>query len=346
MNEAPADTMRVKDNQLKKALRRIEGTSNVLIYQYGFLRRLMPIYKQSQTPNFSLIIQRSKPTLPTELASSQNTFTTEQMPRFNDSVTFEVERGHNRISSKASLQPSQYASTTRDLNGPWKRSGSELGEASVNKRSQYAPARGAPSNSYSRAYIGGPSVAPSQTRTYMTQRTNDTVAQKRKQAGLGEVMRKNMLLPGVIIRGLLVEQWVGSSNGTEHYRQDTKWGALCGKMRPMIIVTCYDDHFIAVPMYTHDGKGLSNILSTEEHVSIKDPRSKGDFVALSKHEPLSITAFHPGSYFEKAEVVLNSTCNIARPVSRSYGLPHFKEGRIDDASLKRLMRLFMQYVPK
>lgn len=166
----------------------------------------------------------------------------------------------------------------------------------------------------------------------------------------GVRLTKEMFKPGMIIRCAHHEQdfvagggggGPGASDATlaDKYRTDSRFGTIYTKYRKMIVVALYQDHYVAVPLYTHNGRGLAKKPKPDEFVSVRDHRVPGAFEALSVHQPVvtervdgAVERFHP-----------KSTAHFTYPVSRRYGLPVVVEGQVRKVSVAGLATLVNTY---
>ena len=119
-------------------------------------------------------------------------------------------------------------------------------------------------------------------------------------------------------------------------------GPVHSKFRPMIIVALYRDHYIVVPIYSHQKRGLENPrYDKDEWISIQDHRA--DLCEQQSHHPPLVTFdldkrvyhYHP-----------KSAAHIAAPMSRSYSAPCKIEGILDSESVLRLVTLYLKKAPK
>ena len=109
----------------------------------------------------------------------------------------------------------------------------------------------------------------------------------------------------------------------------------------MIVVALYQDHYVVVPMYTHQHRGLNDPRhDIDEWVSVQDHRSPL-CEQQSNHKPLvtshldnQVTLFDP-----------KSVAHITAPVSRFYNAPCRLEGQLDGKSTYRLVRLYSERIP-
>ncbi|KAL8940759.1 MAG: hypothetical protein Q9216_002639 [Gyalolechia sp. 2 TL-2023] len=168
------------------------------------------------------------------------------------------------------------------------------------------------------------------------------------QSNGAKVYAKSEYRPGMIIRGLLHEQdYVATSSKSsltmiDKHRTDSRLGPIYTKWRKMIVLKLFEDHYTAIPLFTHNGKGLVNKSAPEEFVSIKDHRSTDDTPRLSVHKPLRTANINNGIELFSVK----STAHITYALPRKYDIPIVKEGDLLKASLNNLIYLFNRYAPK
>lgn len=163
-----------------------------------------------------------------------------------------------------------------------------------------------------------------------------------------QIMQKLMYKLGVVIRAPHHEEdrdggSVGSFRGPDAAEQMARtltkivtgeW--LFTKHRKFIVVALHRNNYHALPLYTHNGNGLtSNNLYPDEWVSVQDHRA-APIEALSRHKAVRTEAledhvwlFHP-----------KSAANIAYGVPRPYNLPVVYEGKLSDDSRDYLLSLY------
>jgi hypothetical protein len=147
--------------------------------------------------------------------------------------------------------------------------------------------------------------------------------------------------PGMIVRALIHEPGLRGVSGVstativDRYTTDSKFGAICSKYRKMIVINTYEDHYLAIPLYTHNGRGLDRKSKPDEFVSVRDHRQTEPFHALSAHRPLVTERLTPGIDLYDPK----STAHITFPVSRRYELPVVHEGYLHETSTKMLLQL-------
>ena len=116
------------------------------------------------------------------------------------------------------------------------------------------------------------------------------------------------------------------------------YGAVHFKMRKLFVVVLFDDNYLALPLYTHNGDGL-DYKKADEFVSVQDHRAPS-FQALSCHAKLVTAKLENDvDYYDPM-----STAHLTHPVSRNYSLPVVYEGKLKDESTKILISLFNEYM--
>ncbi len=128
----------------------------------------------------------------------------------------------------------------------------------------------------------------------------------------------------------------GDSSRTESFA-----GPICTKTRKMIVVALHSDNYVAIPLYTHNGNGLSRKENADDYVSVFDHRYAENpsyfqgLKPLSNHRPLLTGFMYPTARL----IDEKSTAHFTYPVSRSYGLSIIPEGQISILSAFELVDL-------
>ena len=159
----------------------------------------------------------------------------------------------------------------------------------------------------------------------------------------GRKLAKEVYKPGMIVRAILHEPFLTAATDIkDKSRSESIYGTVFTKYRKMVVVALYQNHYIALPIYTHHGKGLQGKAEPDEYVSIKDHRSPGSFTTLTKHRALVTENLNSGidPYHPKA------TTHLTYPVSRKYEAPVTLEGNLDKPSIAYLLTLFYDFMPK
>ena len=126
----------------------------------------------------------------------------------------------------------------------------------------------------------------------------------------------------------------GDRRRKEH-RHHGDFGPIYSENRIFIVVNVAEDVYTAIPLFTHQGKGLAHIHDKKSWVSIEDHRRLGKCIQQSEHHPLRTA-------------ILSSECDILDPVSAAwipyafpcrYDVPVAYQGKLDRASARRLVRL-------
>ncbi|KAI4233220.1 MAG: hypothetical protein L6R40_007143 [Gallowayella cf. fulva] len=164
----------------------------------------------------------------------------------------------------------------------------------------------------------------------------------------GSKFPKNFFRAGMVFRAVLHDQdFMATSSHSQvtvadKHRTESIYGPIYTKIRHMIVLALYEDHYIAIPLFTHNGNGLEKKIKKDEFVSVRDFRDMNPISPLSSHRPLQIVAVNPGvEPFDP-----KSTAHITYPLARKYDLAIIPEGSIHHDSLKLLIHLFNQAAPK
>ncbi|MCJ1402354.1 hypothetical protein MMC11_005574 [Xylographa trunciseda] len=85
----------------------------------------------------------------------------------------------------------------------------------------------------------------------------------------------------------------------------------------MIVVIMHEDHYVAVPCFTYQGKGIG-AKNADDHVSIHDCRSKGPVPRQTKHSTLEVGYMYDGTDIFDERSVAHFAYPICRPYSELY----------------------------
>ncbi|KAL9000726.1 MAG: hypothetical protein Q9169_000762 [Polycauliona sp. 2 TL-2023] len=164
----------------------------------------------------------------------------------------------------------------------------------------------------------------------------------------GHKLPKADFKPGMIIRALLHEQDYEASSSrsnvtvADKYRSNTKYGPIYTKSRKMIVLALFQDHYTAIPVFTHNGNGLDRKEKPGEFVSIKDHRAKFESPPLSLNGQLVTDTMFNGTHLFDVK----STAHVTYALSRRYDLPCVKEGYLTKKSSNHLIKLFNACAPR
>jgi len=199
----------------------------------------------------------------------------------------------------------------------------------------------------------GASRAESRTLSKNTP-TQGSLKQASLAQGINEDVQKPRRYPkdlfqvGTIVRCPLHEN-MGTSREPEitaasKFASQSHYGAVFSKMRVMIIIARFQSHYLAVPLYTHNGVGLLRKTADErkEYVSIKDHRIEGQFTAQSNHGYLSTGYLKPGIHVLDPK----STAHVTYCLARRYDLPVVHHGNLSAQATNRLLELYKLFSPK
>lgn len=135
--------------------------------------------------------------------------------------------------------------------------------------------------------------------------------------------------------------------GVENYTP-SKFGPIYSKCRKLIVIQKHADHFLAIPIFTHNGKGLDGKKHKNEYVSIRDRSTTNPTPPESRHANLFATrkqyfrshmdGFHVFS--ERSVAYFTHIC------SHSYAEKVTFEGDLEAESLQRLLGLVESCWPR
>ncbi|KAI9702987.1 MAG: hypothetical protein M1836_008201 [Candelina mexicana] len=159
----------------------------------------------------------------------------------------------------------------------------------------------------------------------------------------GARVNKNSFRPGMIFRAVIHEPLADrkAAKGGKG-RTESNHGPICTKYRKLIVIGIYEDHVVALPIYTHNGEGLNHKLNPDEYVSIRDPRtgvSAEDFRKESKHKPIVARNLNPDTELYHPKAVVHFT----HPYSFEYSWKMIPEGVLEGISFVELKALHDRY---
>lgn len=139
------------------------------------------------------------------------------------------------------------------------------------------------------------------------------------------IMEREDCVVGTIFRAAVHEQdYMVAAGGPLGPIEDSKTcvthaGAVYSKVRWMIVVAVYEQHYLALPLYTHNGNGLENrsMNAKLEYASVRDSRwSEMDFVNLSQRNQVLDAKMYPN-----ASVLSHMTvAHLTAPIQRRFGM--------------------------
>ncbi|KAM0803609.1 hypothetical protein BDR22DRAFT_41079 [Usnea florida] len=158
-------------------------------------------------------------------------------------------------------------------------------------------------------------------------------------------LKKEDLAVGMIIRAPFHEEDVsegGRSKENCRYISSWEFGHIHTKVRPFIVVALLNNHYLAVPLYTHNGTGIGK-KDPNEYIYVHDkvraepgvscpqhPNKKGweALSAVIDRDDTNVPAYEP-----------TSCAHFASLVPHRYGLPVSLEGKLEWSSMIRLLDL-------
>ena len=157
-------------------------------------------------------------------------------------------------------------------------------------------------------------------------------------------MTRESCVVGKIFRAAVHEQDFADIPGWSGAIDDTKTvlthaGSVYSKVRWMIVVSIYKEHYMAIPLYTHNGSGLANRSdeAKREYTSIHDGRVwPGGFENLSKDNPVLEAEMFDGTTLLSKKTVAHLTA----PLQRKFGLYVEEQGALDPESAEIMVHLW------
>lgn len=157
--------------------------------------------------------------------------------------------------------------------------------------------------------------------------------------------------PGMVLRAALHEgdlhrrnrDSVADSKSDTSFRGElsaTRMETIYSQVRHMIVVAIFATHYLAIPLYTHGGRGLDYKEDKDEYISVHDTRSGKRPQQLSMHEPLKTGDMNP----EMRELDPLSTAYFTYPISRKYCLHAYHEGDLEAESTMQLVDLYRTFM--
>ena len=114
----------------------------------------------------------------------------------------------------------------------------------------------------------------------------------------------------------------------------TEWGRVNSKVRKMVAIALFEEHYVALPCYTFKSKGFAGRPNQHELISLQDPRGtprpQGDF------KPLKLEGIRDDipKFSELTGVA------FTQPITKRYREPCLMEAKLDEESRERLRKLY------
>ena len=128
--------------------------------------------------------------------------------------------------------------------------------------------------------------------------------------------------------------------GFREHRYTGDFGPIYSEDRYFIVVSLCKVTYYAIPLYTHDKKGLANIVEKEDWISVQDHRKPDSCRQQSEHLPLRTTLMTPETKI--LDPVTAAWLPYAIPIR--YSVPVAYQGRLDQASAMRVRSLFLEHL--
>ncbi|CAD6585621.1 MAG: hypothetical protein ASARMPREDX12_002072 [Alectoria sarmentosa] len=128
--------------------------------------------------------------------------------------------------------------------------------------------------------------------------------------------------------------------GFREHRYTGDFGPIYSEDRYFIVVSLCKVTYYAIPLYTHDKKGLANIGEKEDWISVQDHRKPDSCRQQSEHLPLRTSLMTPETKI--LDPVTAAWLPYAIPIR--YSVPVAYQGRLDQASAMRVRSLFLEHL--
>ena len=158
-------------------------------------------------------------------------------------------------------------------------------------------------------------------------------------------LTKENLAVGMIIRAPFHEEDAsedGRAKEKSRYISPWSFGHVHTKIRPFIVVALLKSHYLAVPLYTHNGTGIGT-KDPNEYIYVHDKVRATNGVSCPPHpnktgwDALSAVIDRDDTNVPAYEPM--SCAHFASLVPHRYGLPVSLEGKMEKSSMIRLMAL-------
>ena len=128
-----------------------------------------------------------------------------------------------------------------------------------------------------------------------------------------------------------------SGRRRKEHRHHGDFGPIYSENRICIVVNVAKSCYFAIPLFTHEGKGLAKIHpgEREDWISVEDHRKLGHCQQQSEHRPLRTAYMSPHANILDAV----STAWIPYEFPCRFDVPVAYQGKLDRASAERLVRL-------
>ncbi|KAM0803634.1 hypothetical protein BDR22DRAFT_886467 [Usnea florida] len=128
-----------------------------------------------------------------------------------------------------------------------------------------------------------------------------------------------------------------SGRRRKEHRHHGDFGPIYSENRICIVVNVAKSCYFAIPLFTHEGKGLAKIDpgEREDWISVEDHRKLGHCQQQSEHRPLRTAYMSPHANILDAV----STAWIPYGFPCRFDVPVAYQGKLDKASAERLVRL-------
>ncbi|KAL8967752.1 MAG: hypothetical protein Q9183_002772 [Haloplaca sp. 2 TL-2023] len=155
----------------------------------------------------------------------------------------------------------------------------------------------------------------------------------------GMIIRSNLHEPGYTGKSKIS---INTDADTEN-KSKSNYGTVYSKSRRMIVISLFEEHYVAIPLYTHNHRGLERKNAPDEYISVIDHRTprRGPPTQLSKHFPLETETLIEG--VDRFDPMC--TAHITYAIPRRYDNPVIFEGTLKKSSVNALINLYKEFAP-
>ena len=126
---------------------------------------------------------------------------------------------------------------------------------------------------------------------------------------------------------------------------DPRGNKVCLKQRLMVVIHAFDDHYVAVPVFSYGGRGIEHMHAQKkaEHLDIHDHRSNPADRLRQNDLPALMTKRM--QHWSRMKIAPNSAVHFTYPVSMYYRLKVALIGELTEESTATLLNYYYRHVP-
>ncbi|KAL2063102.1 hypothetical protein VTL71DRAFT_6174 [Oculimacula yallundae] len=127
---------------------------------------------------------------------------------------------------------------------------------------------------------------------------------------------------------------------------ETNFGVANSKFRKFVILACFEQHVIALPILTHGGRGLSSKRHKHEYISVRERSLEGSAAPAESSHGILWAELYPNFQFASPWHKMSDGCclHITKPYSHNMSHKCTISGKLENSSMNRLQKLFRDAV--